>query len=88
MKETIAEQCFKLYGKNLQPEDITDCDGCRAATGRIFSGCLICGIRKCASKKNIVNCAYCKDYACMILKEHFILDPDAEMKLEAIRNTR
>jgi hypothetical protein len=30
MRESIAELCTKQYGMNLQPEDITDCDGCRA----------------------------------------------------------
>ena len=32
MREAIAEQCSKHYGMNLNPEDITDCDGCRANT--------------------------------------------------------
>jgi hypothetical protein len=88
MREAIAERCLKLYGKELYIEDITDCDGCRATTGRIFSGCLNCRIRRCASQKNIENCAYCKDYVCKILKEHFILDPEAQIKLEEIRKTR
>jgi hypothetical protein len=85
MRESIAELCSKQYGMNLQPDDINDCDGCRADTGRLFSGCYICAVRKCASQKNIENCAYCNDYACAILKEHFSHDPDAQTHLEDIR---
>ena len=85
MRESIAEQCSKLYGMHLQPGDVTDCDGCRADTGRLFSGCLNCEIRKCASRKSIESCAYCSDYACEKLKQFFTLDPDAQIRLEKIR---
>jgi hypothetical protein len=88
MRESIAEQCSKLYGMNLLPGNIADCDGCRADTGRIFSGCLDCEIRKCASKKNIDSCAFCIDYACEILKKHFSLDPGAKIRLEEIRQRK
>jgi bacterioferritin-associated ferredoxin len=87
MRETIAAQCSKLYDMNLQSGDITDCDGCRADTGRIFQGCLNCGIRKCAMLKNIESCAYCIDYACEMLKKHFMLDPAAQLRIEEIRQT-
>lgn len=87
LRESIAELCFKEYGMDLQPEDITDCDGCRADTGRLFSGCLSCKIRKCAIRKNILNCAFCSDYACEILTEHFLHDPDAQIRLEEIRSS-
>ena len=87
MRESIAEQCSKLYGMNLQSEDITDCDGCKADSGILFSGCLNCEIRKCASQKNIENCAYCSDYACGILRKHFSHDSTAQTRLEEIRHT-
>jgi hypothetical protein len=85
MRESIAEQCFKHYGLVLQPGDISDCDGCRANRGRLFSGCLNCEIRKCAGHKNIESCAYCSDYVCDRLREHFSLDPGAKTRLEDIR---
>jgi len=85
MRESIVEQCYKHYGMNLQFKDITDCDGCRANTGRLFSGCLNCEIRKCANEKNIESCAFCSHYACEILKEHFILDPGAKIRLDRMR---
>jgi hypothetical protein len=85
MRESIAEQCSKVYGMNIQTEDVTDCDGCRSNTGRLFSGCLGCEIRKCAIQKNTVNCAYCSDYACATLMQHFSTDKSAETRLEEIR---
>ena len=71
MRASIAEQCKRLYGMDLQLMDITDCDGCRAGTGRLFSGCLNCEIRKCAIEKKIESCTSCSDYACELLKNHF-----------------
>ncbi|MBN1387608.1 MAG: DUF3795 domain-containing protein [Bacteroidales bacterium] len=86
MKESIAEECSDLYGMNIKPGDITDCDGCRAGNERIFPGCLKCEIRKCAGQKRIDSCAYCDDYPCEILSNNFSLDQDAKKRLEQIRN--
>jgi len=87
LRISIAGQCSKHYGMNLQAEDISDCDGCRANTGRLFSGCYQCEIRKCAILKNIESCAYCSDYACETLRKHFSLDPEAKTRLEKIRTS-
>lgn len=87
MRESIAEQCTALYGMNIRPGDVTDCDGCRANTGRLFSGCLTCEIRKCAGMKPIENCAYCSDYACGRLTEFFSAAPEAQIQLEKIRRS-
>jgi hypothetical protein len=84
MRESIAEKCSTLYGMNLLPEDITDCDGCRSATGRIFVECLNCKIRNCARQKNLDHCAACKDYPCEILEKHFSLDPGSRDRLDEI----
>lgn len=86
MRTSIAEQCNKLYGMNLHFNDITDCDGCKANTGRLFSGCLNCEIRKCTIEKNIENCAYCSDYACELLKTHFSHDSGARIQLDKIHD--
>jgi len=84
MRESIAEICAMNYGMDLKPEDITDCDGCRTKAGRLFSGCLDCSIRNCARTKNLDNCAYCEDYQCEKLTEHFKLDPGAKERLDKI----
>ena len=87
MRESIAEECTINYGLNLQPEDITDCDGCRSGSGRLFSGCLNCEIRKCAILRKSESCAFCPDYICDRLKKHFLLDPEAQTRLETIRKS-
>ncbi len=87
MRVSIAKLCAEQYGMNLRPEEITDCDGCRADMGRLFSGCLKCEIRKCASGKNLQTCAHCTEYACDKLKDIFRLDPGAQTRLEEIRAT-
>ena len=85
MRITIAEECSQIYGINLQPEDINDCDGCKADTKRLFNSCMNCEIRKCATDKKIENCAYCNAFACEKLKEHFLLDPGSQARLTEIR---
>jgi hypothetical protein len=86
MRVDIAHECFLHYGMNLLPEEVNDCDGCRVDTGRLFSSCLDCAIRKCASAKKIENCAFCEDYACAQLGEMFGLDSQARVRLDKIRS--
>jgi len=84
MRVEIAEQLSKIYGTSPKPEIITDCDGCKVNNGRLFAGCIDCEIRKCAILKNIINCAYCSDYACDKLKRHFAIDHGAQDRLDEI----
>ena len=86
MRADIARLCAEQYGMNLLAQDVTDCDGCRAQTGRLFSGCAKCEIRRCAIGKNLVSCAICSDYACEKLQKHFETDPTARTRLEAMRS--
>jgi len=85
MRISIAEQCSKIYGLNMQPEDVTDCDGCKAETGRLFSGCMNCEIRNCVKNRNLDGCAFCEAYACEKLGKHFDADPEAKRRLDKIR---
>ena len=87
MRIDIAQEIKKRYGQECKPEDVTDCDGCIAETGRLFSGCKDCRIKKCAEKKDIENCAYCGEYPCETLREFFDKDPEAKDRLDKIRNT-
>ncbi len=86
MRAEIAKQCKELYGLNYSVEDITDCDGCRTDSGRLFSGSRNCPIRKCARQKGMENCAYCAEYACGELEAFFAKDPSAKKRLDEIRN--
>jgi hypothetical protein len=84
LRSNIARQCFEVYGLSIEPAQVTDCDGCCSETGRLFSGCLNCEIRKCIVLKGIENCGYCDEYACERLKQQFIHDPEAEERLNLI----
>jgi hypothetical protein len=86
MRNAVARMCRERYGMPLNPEDVTDCDGCRAQTGRLFSKCVNCEIRKCARLKKIESCAFCGEYACERLNKFFETDPEARTRLEMIRN--
>jgi hypothetical protein len=88
MRVSIAHQCLEHYGINLSPEDVSDCDGCRSGTGRLFSGCARCEIRSCAINRNLESCAFCDDYGCEKLRHHFETDPTAEMRLKELRKMR
>ena len=87
MRRAIAKLCFEQYGMDISPEEVTDCDGCRENTGRLFSGCQRCQIRSCAISRELQSCAYCNDYACIKLQQHFKSDPDAENRLQMLRST-
>jgi Protein of unknown function (DUF3795) len=88
MRVVIANELSRIYGTTPKPEIITDCDGCKIADGRLFTGCADCEIRKCAFARDMINCAYCDDYACDKLNRHFAVDPGAREKLEEIRQTK
>lgn len=44
-----------------------------------------CPMRICAVEKGIENCAHCNEYACETIEEFFVTDPQARVKLDAIR---
>jgi hypothetical protein len=85
MRVAIVHECFVHYGMKIQPDEVNECDGCTAGTGRLFTSCRDCGIRKCAISKGLENCAFCEDFACAELEEMFTSDPSARERLEAIR---
>ena len=85
MRVDIAQQIKEHYGQECKPEDVTDCDGCKTESGRLFSGSQNCEIRKCATGKDIENCAHCNQYACERIEKFFATDPDARVRLDAIK---
>lgn len=86
MRLEIARQCREHYGMNYGPEDITDCDGCRADSGRLFPACSSCKIRSCARQRAVENCAYCAEYICDHLQAFFATDPAAKTRLDGVRS--
>jgi hypothetical protein len=87
-REQIVIAIKKYLGEEKRLEDITDCDGCKSQGGRLYSGCWMCQIRKCASEKGLENCAYCSEYPCEKLSKFFDSeDPEggAKKRLDAIK---
>jgi hypothetical protein len=84
----IAGQINALYKEKMKAGDITDCDGCKTETGRLFSGCRKCQIRKCARQKAVESCAYCDGYACESLERFFSTEPDAKKRLDEIKSSK
>jgi len=82
----IARKINEIYKEKMEAEDVTDCDGCKTEGGRLFSGSNKCEIRKCASQKNIENCAHCSEYACEKLEKFFATDTEAKARLDEIRS--
>ncbi len=80
----VARLWSKEYNTDLQAKDI-DCDGCHSDGGTLFGHCQVCEIRKCGLEMRVANCAYCPDYACHKLDQFFKMAPDAEKRLDGIR---
>ncbi len=83
----ISGQCKEQYGMNYEPEDITDCDGCKADTGRLLAACSSCKIRSCARQRGLENCAHCAEYTCDALEAFFATDMDAKIRLDEVRRS-
>jgi hypothetical protein len=86
MRIKIAQISNEMYKTNYTWEDITDCDGCRSESGRLFSGCYNCEIRKCVREKSFITCGHCPDYVCNKLQVLYDTDKDAKILLDIIRS--
>jgi hypothetical protein len=85
MRIEISRKMRSEYGMNLPADGVTDCDGCKSPTGRLFSGCRGCGIRECATERGLASCAVCPDYACGQLMKFLEKEPSAKTRLEWLR---
>jgi hypothetical protein len=86
MRIEIARKINETYQSQYKPVDVTDCDGCKAETGRLFTGCRKCEIRACARKRKLADCGQCDDYACDPLEKMFQTDPEIKTRLDGIRS--
>jgi hypothetical protein len=85
MRAQIAIVSNERYGVRYEPEEITDCDGCRSEQGRLFSASHACNIRKCARQKGVETCAQCSDYICAKLGAFLVAEPEAKARLDEVR---
>jgi len=87
-RKEILRLLKENYGFNYRLEDITDCDGCTTDTGRLFSACKDCPIRKCVIEKKLGSCAYCEKYICETLEEFFSKEKTAKTRLDNLREKK
>uniref|UniRef100_A0A7V1EHH9 DUF3795 domain-containing protein n=1 Tax=candidate division WOR-3 bacterium TaxID=2052148 RepID=A0A7V1EHH9_UNCW3 len=83
LRKKTAQEWSKMFNVVLKPEEI-NCDGC-SVTGKHITYCEnFCEMRKCAIEKKVINCAYCKDYACENLTAFLNQVPEAKQRLDEI----
>ena len=82
-----AQQIKKIYGTECKTEDLGDCDGCKTESGRLFSGCSKCQVRKCARERGVENCAHCDEYPCEELEKLSAKEPEVKKRLERNYNS-
>ena len=87
-RKEILQFLKEHYDLKYRLEDITDCDGCMSETGRLFSACKDCPIRKCARQKELESCAYCEEYVCKTLEEFLAKEPTAKTRLDKIKRLK
>jgi len=78
----VAALWSKIYNADVKFEAI-NCDGCKSGGDRLFSHCSVCEIRKCASEKELENCAGCDDFICEKLAQLYKMAPEAEQNLKS-----
>lgn len=88
MRSEIVRLCKEHYGIQYGLSEITDCDGCRSESGRIFSASAACPIRNCARNRKVETCAYCAAYPCEQLEKFFTRESAARSRLEAMHHGR
>ncbi|MBW1721704.1 MAG: DUF3795 domain-containing protein [Deltaproteobacteria bacterium] len=82
----VAELWSNLYGRKILPEEIY-CDGCRSQTGRLFSFCSQCPVRRCALENDLELCIYCTNFPCWRLKSVFKAVPESKTRLENLKQS-
>ena len=87
MRVQIAEFISEEYGISIKPQDVTDCDGCKTSSGRLYSGCSQCEIRKCAQEKGCLTCAHCVEYPCDKLQKCLVTYSISKSHLDDIRTS-
>jgi hypothetical protein len=87
LRRKTAVEWSKSFGHEFKPEEI-NCTGC-TSTGSHIGYCeTMCEIRKCSRSRQLVNCAFCPDYACPTLEAFQKNVPEARARLEKVRAGR
>lgn len=84
LRAKVAEEWTKAYQKQIEPEDI-NCTGCRSNGVKIHYCQCLCEVRKCATGRELENCAQCQEFPCDSLTPIFKMAPQAESNLQSLR---
>lgn len=84
LRKQMAEEWSKKYNHPVKIEDV-NCVGCIPTSGIHIGHPNVCPIRKCGQEKEVINCAYCDEYACDVLGKYFAMAPEMRVNLEEIR---
>jgi hypothetical protein len=90
LKEKTAREWSAQFASftgrdDLRAEEMI-CDGCKAADERVFLGCRVCGMRKCARDRKFETCAECGRFeSCEQLNGFFTQARDAKERLMKLR---
>ncbi len=82
-RKKVAEAWSEEFDTDISYEDI-NCDGC-INDERVFQHCNVCEIRACGKERDVLNCAFCSDYACEKLIKFFEMVPDAKQVLDSVK---
>ena len=93
LQEKTAREWSQKYAAftgrdDLRAEEMV-CDGCTAVDERVFVGCRVCPMRKCARKHAYATCAECGRFeSCKPLNGFFTQASEAKARLETLRGNK
>ena len=85
LRKKTAEQWSAMFNSSIDWKTI-NCLGCQQDDKeKLFSYCMMCGIRSCASEKGLKTCADCSDFGCAKVSEFWKNAENAKKNLEELR---
>ncbi|RPJ08966.1 MAG: DUF3795 domain-containing protein [Spirochaetaceae bacterium] len=86
LRKKTADEWSKMFGGVIDWKTI-NCLGCQQNDkAKLFSHCMVCGVRTCALEKGYATCAECKDFGCEKVSAIWKYDENAKKSLEALRS--
>lgn len=87
LRRTVAAEWSAQFGVRIPWESI-NCAGCLSTWGPKFSHCTECGIRACATNRNLSHCGMCEEMdGCDKVQQVLDHAPGARERLVAARQS-
>jgi hypothetical protein len=83
--ENVAQKWAKEFGAKNATAEVCICDGCASGKRISTAHAATCGLRLCASSRQVPTCAHCDDYMCETLRQFVQFAPVLGEKLAKIR---